>query len=167
MRVWCVRKTDGSVGLPTRGMEETWIWRRCVPGLLRVSHLSPLLVFLPHCSFPTLHRSPGRNGFQPLSMVVGTKEISCPFETYLSEIDLYFPPFLPARVSLPSFLFSLFQPREIWGGQVFVLLVMSVPCSEFCCVLFLLVNNNDNQRYHFLKFYCAQVFFIYSLLTLM
>lgn len=46
-------------------------------------------------------------GFQPLSMVVGTKEISCPFETYLSEIDLYFPPFLPARVSLPSFFFSL------------------------------------------------------------
>lgn len=114
MRVWCVRKTKGSVGLSVPGMEYKWIWRLPVQGCLDfhtgVSFATILSTYpLPHC----LHRSPGKIGLDPLSMVAGIKENSCPFVMCLSVVDLGFPLFPPVR-ALPSFFFLVWTSQVVW-----------------------------------------------------
>ena len=163
MRVWCVRKTEGVCVCLHRG------WKRnesgdpafqvCLDFHACVSFASILSTQpLPCC----LHRSPGRIEFQPLSMVVRTKENSCPFENYLSIIDLYFSPFY--RLESPCLLFSF----QFWLPKLFDVRWPSICAFGHVCALFWIllcicpvINNNSKQSYH-LSFTTYSVLYIFS-----
>lgn len=73
---------------------------------------------------------------------------------------------LPASWKIPAFFPLLsfdFLSCLTWGGQIFVLLLMSLPCPEFYCAVVLLINNNSDHSYHLLKVYHVQCF-IYILI---
>lgn len=159
MRVSCVgRQKEG--GSAYTG------WERSVPGepdfrsawILTLA--SPWLAFFPHSHFPAVCTEvQGELDSSHSPRWQEQRKILSYWNGWVCNRSVFSS--LPASWKIPAFfpLFSFdFLSCLTWGGQIFVLLLMSLPCPEFYCAVVLLINNNSDHSCHLLKVYHVQCF---------